>query len=772
MNLKHNHRMDFKNLKRMAAVAVAAVSFTGALMGQTEDHNTYTHDSTMNALDYVLQRPLPNQKFAKKRFGDRLFLSIEAGPEWMRTHNGLIGLTKSKAGFRGAITIGDWVTPVHGWKVGIGGGQHVGLNDMKPYFGSVSVDYLMKLTALAGYDNPSRRFELIGLIGLEGEVLHRDGHSMWASGGLRIGLQPRVYFNNSTFLYIEPRLGVFTDALDDVSSWHRYDWNASIMIGLGYRLNGGRGYRVDNSLWVDDCFRDNLFIGFSGGMNMMGHSGENIRKRLGYNGGVFIGKWFTPASGLRIKGEGYELNQLNHSRRWAGNLDIDYMWNLNSSMNGYDPDRSIEANILLGVNGALVSDSGTKFYPGVNFGLQGVWNVSRAVSLFVEPSVHLFGRGISYDESRRATFVPSVNVGLAYRFRGSEEYRQYRKTFDYNDFLESERYFFDLTGGVLRRSNAWERNFVLSLGFGKWFTPESAWRVRGDYVQFGHDHSYRSVKLSGDYMMSLSTLASGFDPYRPFDFDAFVGLTAGVAHYNKGKNSIVVGPEVGLRGRIRASDNVDVLIEPSFGVLRIPDYRNRTFTPDAKIMAGVSYKVRRDSKKPASESVLVDGDGSHDYFASFIIGPALYSETVYTTYDKKVSPAFEASVGHWFNDISGLRAGLGYQFLNRYQGANLNLGYLYVDYMLSLTGLFRGEQKRFFNFAAFGGPGIGWSNLGEGLSPMAHFGVEARFNVWKQIDVTFTPTVNVWLPRLSPNEGNNHKFGASATFPIGVSYRF
>ena len=119
----------------------------------------------MNALDYVLQRPAPAEKFPQKRFGDRLFISAEAGPDWMRTNANLTGASLSDAGYRMGLTIGDWITPVHGWRLGISGGRHHGVKDTRPFFAGLSLDYMMNLSALLRKDNPSRRFELIGMNG-------------------------------------------------------------------------------------------------------------------------------------------------------------------------------------------------------------------------------------------------------------------------------------------------------------------------------------------------------------------------------------------------------------------------------------------------------------------------------------------------------------------------------------------------------------------------------------------------------------------------------
>lgn len=63
-----------------------------------------------NALDYVLQKPNPNRYFENKKFGDRLFLSVEGGAAWFM--NPVTTFTSSGTDYRVGISVGDWITPV------------------------------------------------------------------------------------------------------------------------------------------------------------------------------------------------------------------------------------------------------------------------------------------------------------------------------------------------------------------------------------------------------------------------------------------------------------------------------------------------------------------------------------------------------------------------------------------------------------------------------------------------------------------------------------
>ena len=74
----------------------------------------------MNALDYVLQRPLGNSSFENKRFGDHFFLSAGGAVSVYGQRPG----SGFRPGAHGELSFGDWVTPVHGWRVSLAAGSH------------------------------------------------------------------------------------------------------------------------------------------------------------------------------------------------------------------------------------------------------------------------------------------------------------------------------------------------------------------------------------------------------------------------------------------------------------------------------------------------------------------------------------------------------------------------------------------------------------------------------------------------------------------------
>ena len=68
----------------------------------------------------MLQRPLGNSSFEHKRFGDKFFITAGGG---ISTYN-----QKPRqwfpSRFRGELSFGDWITPVHGWRIGFNAGIH------------------------------------------------------------------------------------------------------------------------------------------------------------------------------------------------------------------------------------------------------------------------------------------------------------------------------------------------------------------------------------------------------------------------------------------------------------------------------------------------------------------------------------------------------------------------------------------------------------------------------------------------------------------------
>lgn len=728
------------------------------------------HDSTFNALDHVLQRPAPARSFDAKRFGDHLFISAEGGPAWMRAHDGVIG--GANRGYRAGITVGDWVTPVHGWRLGLAAGRHHGELGSQPYFVGLSADYLMNLSSLLRDDNPSRRFELIGVVGGEVQALHRDEHHLWWAGGLRIGLQPRLYFNRSTYLYIEPRLGMYTDALDDVKTWRHYDWQIQFMVGLGYRFNNGTGgVRIDNSLFVNDMFRNNLFAGVYGGAGMLSNTTDNLGSRVGVQGGAFIGKWFTAASGVRLQAGGGEIKEPGLTRRWDVMVDADYLLNLNSAMNGYDPDRRIDANVALGVTGAYLTGSKRHLFPGFHAGFQGVLNVSRNVGLFIEPQVRFFSKSASRQIlHNRLAMYPSVTVGVIYRTRSTRGYNNAMRNLEDSLYRVGRHAFINFSGGVFQRTRGWVPSVVASFNFGSWFSPVSAWRLGVEAENYSSTPVYRSLSLTADYMASLSSLSGGYDPDRAVDLRAFIGLTGGAGRYNKGLQKIVWGGRAGLQAAIRLSDALDLTIEPQGQLLSIPDYRHAV-DPEWRVLAGLTYKMGgRHQNTSKGQSIRVGDEPGVLPFVHLSFAPGFFSEGLS---GNNISWTLNGAVGGWLSQTSGLQAFIDYDFakVTDYDEGRIRIGTVGVDYMLNITTLMTGDRSERFNLVGLAGIGLAWSNRAENsMAPALHLGLQGRWRVAPAWELTLTPSLMGWTKSVLDN--SRHSVLANASLAFGTAFSF
>jgi len=78
----------------------------------------------------------------------------------------------------------------------------------------------------------------------------------------------------------------------------------------------------------------------------------------------------------------------------------------------------------------------------------------------------------------------------------------------------------------IKRANAF--GFSGQMAFGKWINPIAGWRLgmNGEYRQ-ENALKYLYGGAEADYMLSLSTMAFGYDPDRRLNLNAFVGLNAG-----------------------------------------------------------------------------------------------------------------------------------------------------------------------------------------------------------------------------------------------------
>ena len=144
--------MDILRIKNKYAAVALFLMLSVAL--QAQDYG---------ALKYMLQKRPANERFESNKFNEHLFFSAGLGPYGLLTSGGQDGMGMTANAF-----IGKWFTPVHGARLGATLGylpSEVYNSKIKMVGGSF--DYLLNISSLTFGYNEQRRFELLGIAGVE-----------------------------------------------------------------------------------------------------------------------------------------------------------------------------------------------------------------------------------------------------------------------------------------------------------------------------------------------------------------------------------------------------------------------------------------------------------------------------------------------------------------------------------------------------------------------------------------------------------------------------
>ena len=458
---------------------------------------------------------------------------------------------------------------------------------------------------LWGYDE-DRLFTLMGIAGVNLSGTKGVEKTAKYAPGVGVGVQGSFRLNRSVDLFVEPRLNVYHKRYaGGCGVGGNTDQLGELNVGLTYHTID-RAARPKNQ-FSSNHIGDNVFMTSGIGMQLFLNK-TNLEKVSSWGPQVSasIGKWFSPYSGLRLVGTGgfftnyvvpgnVEGGKLRHVSVSGG---LDYLWNVTSTMSGYNPDRIFELIGSVGVNLAYTSKSDHQFQPGVNAGIQGLWHVNDFLGLYIEPQVRLYGD--KFIEGNlgfmQKDVMVAINAGLHYRFV------PYSKVANRSEFSKDDKRYFvsgALGVGSLLVAN---KELIKNMGveakgsIGKWYTPLSAWRVNGTIMYKAKTPSKMNLHYAGlgmDYMMSLATLAKGYSPDHVIDVVPFVGVTAGLVR-RKGEFKAVPGLDAGVQFKLRVASSLYLYAEPKVGI-RTDTYDGiKQGRPDrvASMMGGFLYRFK------------------------------------------------------------------------------------------------------------------------------------------------------------------------------------
>lgn len=758
-------KTNIKALTIAAATVMMALSGAPKAAARLSKALNDTASVGMNALDYTLQKPLGSPLFEDKTFGDHFFLSGGAG---ISIYN-----TKPSGGFRpgvsGEISFGDWVTPVHGWRVNVGGGTHSKKSgESWKFFGSISADYLMNFSALLRGYKPSRSVEIIGALGAEYQRTRHD--AVWGNiFGLRAALQARFNIQNNLYLYAEPRFALYAGNRFPGDGERRFRPELSFNVGLGYRLLSKEERMRGATPFVNNG-DSHLFFGVGGGAWTFARKTVSHHTNPYGFGSFFVGKYITPTAGIRLKGEIGRIGQISDiSNRYLAIGSLDFVWNLNAAFGGYRPDQVFDLSLNVGPALAYADKADAKFYPGIGAGLTALFHLSPQWGIFIEPDVYMFTRSLNRRLNDRGygPFV-SLMAGLRYTFGNFS----YDNPQSYQDFLKAENSFFSFSGGLAKR---WKGSFgkggAVQIGFGKRFSPISSWRVTAEGDLFSAWPGYLTVGIGADYLFSISTSMAGFNPYRIFDLSGLIGVAGGVGQYSGPLNGYLEG-RVGLHGAFRLCDALDLYIEPQIAGNSLIGKWNPGWAPEFRCMLGLQYKLGAPMTigSGLADSFLADGRN----FISLSGGPALFSAT-FVAPPRKVSGSIDIALGRWFSKVSGVRAGYTLDIITRQasHGERPRISTVHADYLLNISSLMDPNPARRFHILGIVGTGVGFSNLKKSKAGiMFEAGGQFRYNLPAGIDVHIEPIVSLYPDRITPQYHSGASLVATGRIMGGLSYRF
>lgn len=777
-------------MKKLIQVLSLVLMVAGSSASVYAKKNTYDLSKYptkgINGMEYVLQKPLGNPSYPDDERG--FFKHIYIGGGFGISMKGDNYMQVLKPGYNLNIQAGSWFTPVHGIRLeGLCGVLPVQQGYSRACFVSGHVDYTLHLTNLLRGYNPNRKFELIGTVGPEFQMIRMPysilkSKAWYKSVGLGASFQARVNLNPAMFMYVEPRLSVLTRTkynFDSEYGFYRIRTYATLNLGLGYRILHGK-YRQEGTMPFQQINDDNLYFGLGAGVWTFPRNSYMLKN---FALETYAGKMFSSTSGIQWNiAYGLENKDKFGNQGYYALTTLDYVLNLDNAFGGYRPNQFFNVMMNVGFGGAIARrKEHHSISPAFSAGLTGLFRLSDNWSLTLHPQLYIFNR--EFNKRLEKKYSPLTSLELGVRYTTGNFSRLRPESYDIYNSEEVKKWFVTAGAGYgYRVRGGIGSGGDLFVGFGKRFTPISSWRLSVNADAFPRFPYSLDATMQFDYMSSMTTAMCGYNPDRLFDFQFLVGIYGGMAN-NQGPLSYSYGVRTGFQASFRINDFLDIYLEPTVQATDVPyeSYLSskRLWTPEFRGNIGLRYRLGTPSEGRGHISGTPYGD--HRFFAGVSAGSAIYfggtmRHATNKAVEGDVSGVLDVNVGYWFSRVCGARVVYSNDWAPyRHSGSKTYLGSAHLDYLLNLTSWFDGDPERRFHIIGAVGAGVGICPTGRKTTGlMTYGGIQFRYNLpWYNLDVHIEPGANFWAGRLMPvGLKYNNRVSAAARFTAGVSYRF
>ncbi len=745
------------SIKNIAAVAVLTL-YTASAHAQLEG----------SALNYMLQRPRVAKQYADKQLFDHLFVDAGAGVN-------IVGYNNPDASAFGQINLGDWITPEHGWRLGINAG-YSRLDGIKAKYAGLSLDYLMNITALSkrGTTYNPRTFELYGIAGVDLATSRHEGNAEYGMGA-HIGLRGQVALSPFTYLYIEPKVGLMSDRLSQVETWHGYRPFTTAMMGLGYRLPEAR---LKGTGYSHRRFIDGLFIGMAGGPAFLANVNGKVLGDMGARLTGSVGRWFDNYNALRLSGNATLVKQPGENKVKAVGAQLDYLLNLHHAFGGINTDRWFWINGVAGISYNYTTDAmgDHKNVFGAGAGLQANVRMSRELSFTVEPRVDFYGDDYAQHTTsyrNKLDITPSVLAGLTYTYHGRS--LTAKPTDKWHSLGWHDHMFIEGAVGanlIVARRPITNMNSYLRpqayVGVGKWYTPVSGARVWAQVArtQWSDNNDYNThFTVGADYLLNLTNAFYGYRSNRAFDFTAAVGV-------NVSKNGAsYVGVDASLRGTWHVSRLMGLFVEPrllAYSDNYMPSSLSTTGVDLlANVNVGMQFNMDGFERSLAQHQVRDNGDWHR---SSFTMAAGMTNRVGQLKEWKRYSPIARLSYTQWFSPYMAWRGNLQGMVSRKEGTSRCAQAFAGADLLLDLTSYTYGyDASRPLAVRALVGTNVGvdYGNHYYSFAPDLHLGGQLAIRLTNHLCLIAEPQVAF---NLSARYSNRQRQRIMPQMMMGLDY--
>lgn len=629
-------------------------------------------------------------------------------------------------------------------------------------------------------------------------------------------------------------------SIDPLDTLDEVDLHAMRDTSLIMRRNLARTPKAVNALdyVLDDRYKpldhtfdrhwyDHIYVGGSYGLEQIKPQTDSYKFRTMSQVSLFLGKELDKKNSLRLSaggGWGYQRD-LNE---WLTRIQtrLDYLYNLSTHFNGYNPARRMEVSLLLGA-GANISwmhNTATEIAPEGHFGLQLKCFTGPLGTINIEPYVGLSSDHIDVSGPRNwRGYDVFYGLNVNYSFflvdnLSSEARLKILQSRLSNDRLVDPQtiekwrtpWFIEMSNGIVMTSSP-HIDFAATLGHqtavsvGRWLSPVMGFRVsavsrstkwmKQDVVsdQTAFTKAYNSNYVSG----RVEALLNPFGFFKTFQWDAPMGMYLAfggelgslVKYEPDGKiRKKSESYDLGLHLWSRLSKDLQVFVEPrySHSVYTQPVSSNmRSMHRDNSwgVDMGLTMLIR---SKRFSDPDAMDETQHYIYrdirgFSAAIAGGAVLLQRKGAYY---TGTSFNwtgmALLEYRFNHISTIAAHA--DVLTLYTAATphynqKNRGvFASLNYQANLTNLCSGRlQERRFELDAFAGPACGFGFLDDAKTLFGlNGGLKLSTHVWKGFSLFLMPSLYL-MGSSTPIPGSS-TIGAGdmrlfETLNVGLQYK-